>query len=213
MDQDRLFRFVLVAGLLLVVPAGMYYRVRSQATRERLDRWQEGRLILFPLRIAGAAGLVGLLAYVMDPAAMAWSSLPLPARLRWTGAAFGAAGGALLLWAFHTLGPNLTDTVVTRRVHTLVTRGPYRWVRHPVYDAVALATIGNALLAANWFIFLAGVASLTLLVVRTRIEEEQLRARFGDAYASYAARTGRFLPKRAGQKQRAAAGADGGFVA
>ena len=51
----------------------------------------------------------------------------------------GALGGCLIVWAFRSLGPNLTDTVVTRRHHTLITRGPYRWVRHPFYDAVALS--------------------------------------------------------------------------
>jgi protein-S-isoprenylcysteine O-methyltransferase Ste14 len=195
MDQDQTFRIVLLAGLVLLIPAAVYYRVRSQATGERLDRWQEGPFILFPLRLAGMAALVGVVAFVVDPAAMTWSSVPLPVWLRWSGAAFCAAGGALQLWTFHSLGPNLTDTVVTRRVHALVTRGPYRWVRHPFYDAVALLTLGTALMTARWFILFAGATALALLVVRTRIEEAHLRARFGDAYRSYAARTGRFLPK------------------
>jgi protein-S-isoprenylcysteine O-methyltransferase Ste14 len=196
MEQEATFRLVILVGALLVFPAGLVYRVRSQRTRERLDRWQEGPFILFPLRIAAAAALIGTVAYLRDPLSMAWSAMPLPLWVRWSGAAFAAAGGVLLLWAFHTLGPNLTDTVVTRRAHTLVTRGPYRWVRHPFYDAVMLLTLGTSLLTANWFILTAGVAAVSLMVARTRIEEEHLRARFGDAYLLYTARTGRFLPKR-----------------
>ena len=46
----------------------------------------------------------------------------------------------LLIWTLRSLGPNLTDTVVTRQAHTLVTRGPYRWVRHPFYGCMALFT-------------------------------------------------------------------------
>ena len=80
----------------------------------------------------------------------------------------GTAGGALLLWTFHTLGPNLTDTVVTRKTHTLVTHGPYRWVRHPFYDSAALCILANSLLTSNWFLFLTGTLTLLLLVVRTR---------------------------------------------
>jgi acetamidase/formamidase len=98
-------------------------------------------------------------------------------------------------WTFSNLGPNLTDTVVTRRVHTLVTLGPYRWVRHPFYGSVTLLIVALALLAANWFFLLMGSAAVALLVIRTRREEELLVARFGDSYRGYMARTGRFLPR------------------
>src|SRR6185295_12922725 len=92
------------------------------------------------------------------------------------------------------LGTNLTDTVVTRKIHTLVVRGPYRWVRHPFYDAVALLLIAISLVAANWFIFATGAAVFTLLVIRVSREESSLVARFGDDYRDYMARTNRFLP-------------------
>ena len=96
---------------------------------------------------------------------------------------------------FRTLGKNLTDTVVTRTEHTLVTRGPYRWVRHPFYLATALAVVANSLVTANWFLALTGGISFGLLVLRTRIEEEKLIERFGEDYNEYMKRTGRFLPR------------------
>lgn len=195
MGHDQTFRIVLIVGSLLVFPIAIYYRLKSQATREPLDRWQEGRFILFTLRPIGIASMLGLIAYMVDPSLMAWSSMDLPVWLRWTGAGVGALGGGLIVWTFRSLGPNLTDTVVTRRHHTLVTRGPYRWVRHPFYDAVALSVVANALTAANWFLLLTGGLAFVLMVVRTRIEEEKLIARFGDAYRTYAGRTGRFLPR------------------
>jgi protein-S-isoprenylcysteine O-methyltransferase Ste14 len=138
--------------------------------------------------------MLGLLAHLINPG-MAWSSIPLPVWLRWTGVGLGAAAGALLVWTFRSLGKNLTDTVVTRREHTLVTRGPYRFVRHPFYDSVFLSMMANALVAANGFLLAGGIATFTLMVVRTTREEERLVARFGDSYREYMARTGRFLPK------------------
>ena len=193
--DDTIFRTILIIGAVVLFPVGIYHRVKSQATGEPLDRWQEGRFILFTLRPIGLATMAGLLAYMAYPQWMAWSSLNLPSWLRWVGVALACAGGLLLVWAFRSLGPNLTDTVVTRRKHTLVTKGPYRWVRHPFYDAVLLSTVGNGLAAANWFLIGAGITAVFLLVIRTAREEERLLARFGDAYRSYAARTGRFLPK------------------
>ena len=195
MDHDQTFRLVLIIGSLLVFPVGIYHRLRS-GTSERLDRRQEGAFILFTLRPVGLAALAGLVVYMIDPSLMAWSSLPLPVWLRWTGVGIGAAGAALILWAFRSLGRNLTDTVVTRREHTLVTSGPYRWVRHPFYDAVALTIVANALIAANWFLLVTGAAAWLLIRRRTPIEEEKLLARFGDAYRAYTQRTGRFLPRR-----------------
>jgi hypothetical protein len=74
---------------------------------------------------SGGVYWAGILAYMTNPAWMAWSSMPLPGWLRWAGAALALLGAGLLVWTFRTLGPNLTDTVVTRRSHTIVTRGPY----------------------------------------------------------------------------------------
>ncbi len=92
-------------------------------------------------------------------------------------------------------GKNLTDTVVTRREHSLVTSGPYAWVRHPFYDTAALGTMAISLIAANWFILLTGFLVVALLIVRTKTEEEKLLARFGDSYREYMERTGRFIPR------------------
>lgn len=192
--DDRVFRWVMIAGFVAVVAVTVPHRVRA-GTREKLDRRKEGAFMLATLRPAGAALWFGVFAYMISPATMAWSSMPLPVWLRWTGAVFSGLSVALLIWTLPALGRNLTDTVVTRREHTLVTTGPYQWIRHPFYLSMALITLGSALIAANWFIFLSGVVGFSLLAIRSRVEEEQLAARFGDAYLDYRKRTGRFLPK------------------
>jgi protein-S-isoprenylcysteine O-methyltransferase Ste14 len=196
MNADETFRLILIAGALVVVPIAIYHRLKAHSTGEKLDRWKEGPFILFTLRPIGIVVMAGLITYMVNPGRMAWSSMPLPIWLRWIGVGLAVAGGVLIVWAFRNLGKNLTDTVVTRREHTLVTTGPYRYVRHPFYVAVALSVLGNALTAANWFLLLGGIAVFTLLAIRTRIEEEQLANRFDGAYQAYVHRTGRFVPKR-----------------
>jgi protein-S-isoprenylcysteine O-methyltransferase Ste14 len=195
MNHDQTFRNVLIVVFLLVLPIGIYYRLNSQATREKLDRWQEGLFVLATLRPVGMAFWVGLIAWMVDPGWMAWSSVSLPAWLRWTGVGVIATACGLVVWTFRCLGPNLTDTVVTRQKHTLVTHGPYRWIRHPFYDSAALLMVAASLIAANWFLLLTGGLAFVLLVVRTRTEEEKLLARFGEDYRAYMTRTGRFLPR------------------
>jgi protein-S-isoprenylcysteine O-methyltransferase Ste14 len=193
--DDTPLRGVVIAFSLLVLPIGIYHRVRSQATGEPLDRRQEGLFILATLRPLGAVTWCGVLAWTINPRWMAWSSMALPPWLRWTGAALLVVAGALMIWIFRSLGSNLTDTVVTRQQHSLVTHGPYRWIRHPLYTAAALLTGAMSLVAANWFVLVTGALTVALLVVRTRVEERNLVARFGDSYRAYMERTGRFLPR------------------
>ena len=149
MNHDQTFRAVLILVFLVVLPIGIYHRLKSQATREKLDRRQEGVFILATLRPVGIAFWLELIAWMVDPGWMAWSSMSLPAWLRWTGVGLIAIACGLLLWTFRCLGKNLTDTVVTRQKHTLVIHGPYRWVRHPFYDSAALLALAVSLITAN----------------------------------------------------------------
>ena len=195
MNQESTFRAVLGAGFLAIVMLMLYHRLRSWESKEPLDRGQEGVFILATLRPIGLAMWLAVIAYLINPEWMAWSAVPLPPWLRWSGAAVVFIGIALLAWTLRNLGVNLTDTVVTRQAHTLITKGPYRWVRHPFYDALALFVVGFALLTANWFILATGALVFILLAIRSRTEEALLLARFGETYRAYKESTGRFLPR------------------
>ena len=200
-DNDTL-RWWLLGGLLVAFSIIAYHRIRAHRSEDQLERRQEGLFILLTLRPVGFLFFISLSLYLSNPARMAWSAVALPVWMRWSGVAMVGATSALLLWTLHSLGANLTDTVVTRKLHTLVVNGPYRWVRHPFYDAVALLLFGVSVVSANWFILAAGATVFTLLAVRARIEERMLVARFGDQYRSYMARTNRFLPRMRAHRSR-----------
>jgi len=119
-SQDQTFRTVLIVVFLVVLPIGIYHRLRSQATGEKLDRRQEGLFILATLRPLGVAFWFGLIAWMVDPDWMAWSAVSLPVWLRWTGVGVITIACGLLVWTFRSLGTNLTDAVVTRQKPTLV---------------------------------------------------------------------------------------------
>lgn len=196
MDQDNIFRYVLILGFAVVFPIGLYHRLKAAASREKLDRRQEGVFILATLRPIAFIRIAAVFAYVIDPAWMRWSQVGLPPWVRWAGVGFGVSAAILLTVVFRSLGTNITDTVVTRKSHTLVTSGPYRWVRHPFYVTAALAMTADSLVTANWFLALTGALTFGLMVIRTGTEEQKLIERFGDAYREYMARTGRFIPRR-----------------
>lgn len=195
MQDEQIFRMILVLGYATVFPVGLYHRLKAHALKDKLDRRQEGLFILLTLRPIGLVGMLGMLAYLIHPAWMAWSSVGLPHWVRWIGVPLGVMAATLLIITFRTLGTNITDTVVTRPRHELVTHGPYRWVRHPFYVAAALGMTANSLVTANWFLAATGAAAVVLMAIRTQTEEQKLIDWFGDQYRRYMERTGRFIPR------------------
>ena len=106
------------------------------------------------------------------------------------------AVGVALRWAsFWTLGQYFTFTVDVSAGQDVVTRGPYRVVRHPAYTGGLLAMIGIGVIYANW-VGLAGfvVPCLVIIVWRIRIEEAALLTTAGSPYRAYAAHHKRLLP-------------------
>ncbi len=190
------FGLILGSGLVM----GFILRSRGGYVRNNaVARQAEGRL--FWLRAVGALGyLPSIFIYLSAPSLLSWSHIPLPASVRWIGAGIALSMMVVLFWVFSTLGKNITDTVITRDGATLVTRGPYRLVRHPLYTFGALAHLGLIVLSSSWLL-LAWVGLLLLYIgIRTPKEERNLIERFGDDYVRYAQRTGRYLPKLTGAR-------------
>ncbi|MBI2827329.1 MAG: isoprenylcysteine carboxylmethyltransferase family protein [Planctomycetia bacterium] len=195
MPDENPYRFAMTAMFVAAIAIAGYRRVQAARAGGHVSHAQEGRLMFFSLRAAGLAAWGGVIVYLVNPAWMAWASIPLSSAVRWAGAVAAVVCLGLLAWTLAHLGHNLTDTVATRREHTLVTSGPYRIVRHPFYVSAALLFAAATLLTANWFIGLAGLAAMVLLVLRTSNEEARLHDRFGEAYEEYQRRTGRFMPR------------------
>jgi protein-S-isoprenylcysteine O-methyltransferase Ste14 len=195
MPAENPFRVALVIVIALTMSVTVYHRLQAAASGEKISRREEGYVFAVVLRLAGLVLWVATFAYLLVPASVQWASVPLPAWVRWVGVVTGALCSLLMYWTLSSLGKNLTDTVVTRADATLVTHGPYRWVRHPFYVTAALLMTSVTVLTANWMIGLASLIVLALLVIRTAKEEQLLIARFGQPYLDYMDRTGRFLPR------------------
>jgi protein-S-isoprenylcysteine O-methyltransferase Ste14 len=192
---DWPYRLAVMLQLAAYVPIGVFHRLRSRQTGERLDRRREGWGILIALRLSGLVMAVSTLVYVLRPSLVGWAQVGLPPAVRWAGAPLALAGAAVFAATLRALGRNLTDTVVTRKDHTLVTSGPYRWVRHPFYLSALLGGLGTALLSASLLILGATLVVYGLLVVRTPIEEGHLAERFGESYEDYRRRVPPFWPR------------------
>lgn len=120
-----------------------------------------------------------------------WSRTPIHLAL-----AGILVGGAALLgaWAGRGLGKGLTALPLPNGRTDLVTAGPYRWVRHPMYTAVLLGMGGVAVASGSWWSALAWSCLIVLLAAKASWEERRLDEAF-PGYAAYRDRTGRFLPR------------------
>lgn len=127
--------------------------------------------------------------------ALAFADYPLHVVPLALGTLLLAAG----LWMFHRshadLGTNWSITLEVREGHSLVTRGVYRHVRHPMYVALFLYSFGQLLALPNWVAGPSYLVPFTLLfALRVDAEERMMIEEFGDEYVAYAARTKRLIP-------------------
>lgn len=195
MNQDLSFRLALV----------LIATVQLVFSRLEVRRAGAGATLLQP-RAEGpwlaAGGAICLLAYggavalrMMYPPALDWAAAPIPPLLRWCGAPIMAAGALLHHWGTRHLGANLTLSISTRPDHQLVTSGPFAWVRHPLYVAGAVESLGVVLLLANVAVALPALAFWCLVARRTSKEDAILQATFGEDYRAYCARVPAWLPR------------------
>lgn len=137
-----------------------------------------------------------LLLYLFRPSTLSDFALPLWPAVRWFGVGLLAASLVLLGWVHFALGRNFNTTLVLRTEHELITKGPYRWVRHPMYSSFVVLLLGMFLVSGNVLLGVtSGLFLIALLWLRTPLEEAQLMERFGAAYGEYRQRTGLLWPR------------------
>ena len=132
-------------------------------------------------------GLILLLALSVVPV-LRQGQLPLAA------AVLAVAGLALATWALWAYPPGSFNIRPTPRTDGhVVQRGPYRWIRHPMYSSIGLCGLACACAAQQVWVWLTLVALLVVLLTKALLEERWMTQQH-TAYAGYQARTKRFLP-------------------
>ena len=198
MDPEVPFRITLLALLAISMPISAYYRIKADKAGGEVSRASEPPAIRWSINGFGFAFMGTFLAYMIDPSWVAWGRLEIRRWIRWIGAGVGVVSIPALWWILSNLGTNITRTVVVRENAYLVMTGPYRFVRQPLYSFAFVSWIGLCVMIASWIMAAMLVGGFTAVFFRTRIEEENLIARFGDDYRSYMKRTGRFFPRLGG---------------
>lgn len=196
---DSIFEVIYVICFVIGSVVRKLY-VRGYKRGEIADDRESGldKLLL----VFASIGLIGIpLLYLFAPW-LDFADYQLPIWVGWVGAAV-FAGALWLLWRSHVdLGRNWSPMLEIREEHSLVTKGVYKYIRHPMYAAHLLWAIAQVLLLQNW---IAGpafmVTSVPLYLFRVPVEERMMLDRFGEEYRLYMNGTGRVIPRFGGQVQ------------
>lgn len=181
---------ILLASIVMVAiraPHG------QRSRRVKVSKSRKGALETFLLALAWAAFFLPLV-WIAVPV-FRFADYPLRPLPFAAGVACLAAG----LWLFHRshadLGTNWSITLQVREGHRLITEGIYRRIRHPMYTALFVYSIGQALVVPNWVVGPSYLVTFGLLFgLRLGPEERMMREEFGAQYEAYVARTKRLVP-------------------
>lgn len=177
-----------MVSFLIRVPYGV--KVRKNVIDDRRDDGRD-RVLLFAMFLA----MMVLPLVHLSFGVFSFADYRLPAWATVIGALL-QVGYLWLFWRSHAdLDRNWSPGLELRGDHELVTRGVYARMRHPMYAAIWLGAIGQALLLHNWIAgFLVVPAFAAMYFLRVPKEEAMMRARFGAAYDDYASNVGRIWP-------------------
>lgn len=181
-SAEKLFAaagFVVIYGLRLLLQAILLYR--RDKSGESGD-WGELLLVVIPKNL-----LVLAVPYlIVTSADITWVFV-----LGWI---VFVLGTAIRLLALHQLGPMYSLNIDIRSRHQLVEHGVFAWLRHPLYFAYILDTLGIVIFLQSPLMALILIPVTVGIGIRTSREETALRKTFGDVYDRYAERVSGFNP-------------------
>lgn len=195
MSQEQLIRLSVFLIMLVTFSISGYYRRKADLKDEKTS-FDEENPTLLKVRNIGALLMYGsILVFLVYPRLIAWSQVNLPTNVRWAAVIVQLLMVPAFYWQLRSLANNITPTVKIRSEHELITSGPYKYIRHPLYTFGFLMILSVAVASASLLIFSLVFLTWIPLAMRTPLEEEKLIEAFGEDYREYMTRTGRYLPK------------------
>jgi protein-S-isoprenylcysteine O-methyltransferase Ste14 len=98
------------------------------------------------------------------------------------------------IWAFKTLGENYSQDILIKKNHQLITKGPFRIIRHPQYISQILIDLGGAAATLSYIVAPIAVIQIPFILLRASVEDKLMAKHFGDEFSSYKKKSGFVLP-------------------
>ena len=197
MSLDRLLKLAFLAGFLVAAGAAIVAARRAAARHGAVNYLRDEIRGLIPIRaVLGLVFYAALIIWLFGVPGFAWSYVRLPDGVRQAAGVLLVVTVLWLVWSYRALGSNYRAGVGLHGEHELVTTGPYRFLRHPIYLAFVLLMVLTGLMSQNWVLGLSGLSLVGILAAaRVPEEERRLRERFKARWDDYQALTGAFFPR------------------
>ena len=163
--------------LAVVWLAGMFMTRRTARRQTGSSHFWQAGIMLF--------GAWLLFAKSTGDAWLDAAAFPMTASAALTGMAITMGGVSFAIWARFTLGANWSGIITIKEGHTLVRRGPYHFVRHPIYTGILIGLVGTALTRGTVHSILALPVCAFGFWLKSVTEEQFMLQQFGQEYLNY----------------------------
>ncbi|MGE5432200.1 MAG: methyltransferase family protein [Syntrophomonadaceae bacterium] len=139
--------------------------------------------------------LIFTIVSVFQIGTLTYGKYPALASLRLFGLFFNIVFSWFQVWAYKSMGESYSQDILITKNHELVTKGPFKLIRHPQYMAQILTDLGAALALLSYIVLpMVLFLEIPLLVMRAREEDRLLAKHFKEKFDNYRKKTGFLLP-------------------
>ena len=201
MNDEMLFRIVFWIFLLFIIvfnriiPALRAKKSEEKILPDKKAIKNEGKTTFFLRILLFVLLLAFLILYSIYPPFMNLIHVDFPIWLRWLGTLFAFIGVVLWIYSQAVLDKYWSPQLQVQNEHKIITSGPYRVIRHPIYTSMFIWVIGLAIFTANIVFALIALLTIIGLILRVPKEEKMMIEQFGDEYKKYMQITGSIFPR------------------
>ena len=197
MTEDEILHLLFSMCYLIFLFERGYFQAKAMRSSGELAKYRAKKssmFLLIVLFLIAQLWVVGTFIFIINPNFLSWLSFPLPSSLRWIGLVLTILGFIIEFSTQLYLGKNYSTLLHIREEQSLITTGPYRFVRHPMYTALITVGIGLVFCSANWYFGFPFLALVLVIIFRVQNEEKVMIEKFGEDYLNYKEGTKLFIP-------------------
>jgi protein-S-isoprenylcysteine O-methyltransferase Ste14 len=144
--------------------------------------------------VVSMLSLVALILAVFQIGTLNYESFKDYNALRYAGLIVYLFFSWIQVWSFKTLGDNYSQDIMIKRNHELVTKGPFRLIRHPQYMCQILLDLGATAATFSYIVGFLALIEIPIYIMRASLEDKLLAKYFSEKFSDYKKKSGFMIP-------------------
>ncbi len=184
----------IIAGLNLIATFGANVTGAKKGLKSTVTVAKE-KPVSFLQKIPLAISVLAIILFILAIFQVGtFSYIPEYQNIRLVGLIFYLVFSWMQIAAFKTLGDSYSQEVLIYRHHKLITKGPFRFIRHPQYLSQILMDLGAGFATLSYLVIPLAVIEIPILIMRALLEEKLLNKNFKEEFLNYKSKSGFMLP-------------------